>query len=466
MPVLVIPHDDYIVGHPSLDVQPVVIVEIEGHIAVHRQDQPALPAQHRELLQELRVMLPALLGQALIVQVDAVQPQPQGGVHHVPRQLLPLCGGGEHLVGADVLARLVLIVEVVPDPPYLEAVSVGPLHIPAVREGAEAPLIVVQAEPRGRDHIDALPLRHHGVQRLVPGLSADGVEAEAHLPRQGQRGVFRRHIVRDRHLHLCGLIVQALVLHIADQGVGGLHLAPGLHPVQQLYLLPLLQLPQDRAFDAAQGTHLGILHHLQHLLLPPLGVHLDMPVEPLVGKVREQPHVLRRHIDLLPLQETGGVLRGVAAAFVRVFPGPERSGHSVLRGGVQELLFRRVHIKAFIQIFLHGIYVKIYRVLPKQRLLLHHPVLQDDGQLPLGHPEILVQIRQLLAVGILVQNHPSEPYQSDYQDQCQRYDYRYYSLLHFQSSPFSQNRCMVPKRLIHHIIFGPLSHYQIFHKSP
>ena len=141
--MFVISHDDHIVRHLSLDVQPVVIVEVEGHIAVHRQDKPALPAQHRELLQKLRVMLPALLGQSLIVEIDAVQPQLQRGIHHVPGKLLPLCGGGEHLVGADVRGRLVLKVEVVPDAPYLQAVSMGALHIPAVRKGAEAPLIVV-----------------------------------------------------------------------------------------------------------------------------------------------------------------------------------------------------------------------------------------------------------------------------------------------------------------------------------
>ena len=174
------------------------------------------------------------------------------------------------------------------------------------------------------------------------------MEAQAHLPRQGQRCVFRRHIVRDGHLHLCGLISQALVLHIANQRVRGLHFAPGLHLIQQLYHLTLLQLPQDRALDATQGTHLGILCDLQHLLLAPLGVHLYMPVEPLIGKVREQPHVLCRHIKLFPFQEAGGVFRGMAAAFIGIFPSPECRGHSVVRRGVQELLLPQVHIKAFI----------------------------------------------------------------------------------------------------------------------
>ena len=175
---------------------------MEGHIVVHRQDQPALPAQHRKLFQKLHIMLAAFHGQPLEIDVHAVQPQPQGGLHHALRQLPALRRGGQHLVAAHVRSGLVLIIEIVPDAPHLQPIAMSLLHVLAAGKGAEIALIVHQAEPSGRDHIDALPLRHHGRQGVVAALAANGMKAQAHLSRQGQGGVLLGHIVRHRRLRL------------------------------------------------------------------------------------------------------------------------------------------------------------------------------------------------------------------------------------------------------------------------
>ena len=123
----------------------------------------------------------------------------------------------------------------------------------------------------------------------------------------------------------------------------------------------------------------------------------------------------------------------MAACFVRIFPSAKSSGHRVVRRSIEEFLLAHIHIKTFIQIQLHGIYVKIYRILPQQSLLLHFLVLEDDCKLPIRHSEIFIQVRKLLAIGILVQDSPSESYEGDDYNQHQSHDYRYHFLFHSQS---------------------------------
>ena len=281
MPVFVIAHDNNIVHDLSLGIQPVMIVELEGYIVVSGQYKLFLPAQHGQLPQKLYIMLSAFYRYSLKVNIDTVQPQACGSFHNILCQTLPFRRRGENLIAADRSGRLQLIIKIVPYPPYLNPGSVRLIHILPRRIGAEGALVVREAEPCGRDNIDASALLKHCVQRSVAAHSADRVPAKADPAIHGNTGIFL-HIIRHRRLLLRAVITQALVLHIADHGIGGLHPAPGLHLLENFHRFAPLKLLQNGAFNPSLDAQLRVLCYLRRGFFSPFRVDLHMPVKHLI----------------------------------------------------------------------------------------------------------------------------------------------------------------------------------------
>ena len=155
-----------------------------------------------------------------------------------------------------------------------------------------------------------------------------------------------------------------------------------------------------------------------------------MPVKKSIGIVGEHLHIFRRHIERIPLHVAGGIGRGIAAVPVGILPSLKSRRNGIHGCRIQQFLLIHIHIEAFVQIPFHRVQVEIHRVVPEHGFLFHHLILEDNRQLTLSHAVIFVQIRKLLAVGILVQNLPPKTHDADDCDQHQRHDYRYNLLFH------------------------------------
>ena len=242
-------------------------------------------------------------------------------------------------------------------------------------EVPDTSVLIRQTEPGRCNDIHTLRTGHHGVQSVITARTADRMPAQADLAVRSQGSIFRLLIIRDRSLGLFRNISQTLVLHISDHGIRCLHLAPGLHLLQNLQGISLRCLREDRALHTAPQTHRRILFQLCHLSGPPFGVDLHMSVITIIGIICEQLHIIRRHIYGIPFHETDHI-SGILCAFCcRIGSLAESRTDHFCRIGVQQQFFRHIRIKHFVHIFMDSCQIKIAYVISDQCLFFYHFVL-------------------------------------------------------------------------------------------
>ena len=161
------------------------------------------------------------------------------------------------------------------------------------------------------------------------------MKSQTHLAIQRNGGIFLRHIICHRCFHLCIYICQTLVLHIPDNGIGSFYLAPGFHLFQQFHLFSLFHFPENRAFNAALQTNLGLFCDFIGLLRSPLRIYLQMPVKYLIGIIGKQLHIICRHIKGSLRLHTGNIVQSMLSRLITV-PGISKKGcHCIHRSCIQ-----------------------------------------------------------------------------------------------------------------------------------
>ena len=221
-------------------------------------------------------------------------------------------------------------------------------YVCRICKGTEIPLVIRKTEPGRRDHIHPFPLCHHAIQGAVTGRASNSMPAQAHFPIHKPGSIRWCHIVCHRCLHFRGQIPQTFVLHIADHRVRCLHLAPGIHLLQDLHCLSLVQIPQNGTFDTTLDTDLGLLRHFHGLPDPPLGIHLYISVIGHICIICEQLHVIRCHIQSLSFQETHCICPFMGTLPVPVARLAKLGCGGIIRLSIQQLLLIQIHIEAFI----------------------------------------------------------------------------------------------------------------------
>ena len=79
--VLIVAHDNDIIGKHALLINTVVVVEIIGHIVVYGENEPFLTALNRELSDKFNIVLTVILGDSLNIYIDTVNSHIPDGFH-------------------------------------------------------------------------------------------------------------------------------------------------------------------------------------------------------------------------------------------------------------------------------------------------------------------------------------------------------------------------------------------------
>ena len=194
------------------------------------------------------------------------------------------------------------------------------LDILCTCKGAEITIVIIQAEPGGRNDIQPLSFRQHIGQGIIAAFPAYGMPCQTHFARHSDRSILLRHIIRHCQLCLSSRIGKPFIFNISHNGIGGLHLAPALHLLQYFHSLSLFHFPQNGTLNPAQHTNLRVPGNFHGLSLPPLSIDLYMSVEQRPGIVAEQFYIICSHVNRLPFGITYHVLCGMTSVPVAVFP--------------------------------------------------------------------------------------------------------------------------------------------------
>ena len=214
--------------------------------------------------------------------------------------------------------------------------------------------------------------------------------------------ILRFCISRDR-LHHYGLRIRHFpVFDIADHGVLGLHLAPGIHLVENDHFSPGGHFTDDRAFNAAGNPQAGISCDSRFLALAPFRVQPEAvgSGKGLVREIAVFGHKIQCHVQDLTVLDTDlivlcGLISGCilprAASLLRV--------HACLGETIAELAVLFGIIETVVDQSPHSshIEIEVFSYLPG--VIIGELVLEDNGIIVFALDSVIcIHIRFLRAV--------------------------------------------------------------------
>ena len=167
--MLVIAHNNYIVGYNSL-LSAVIETIIRGrNIIVYRQHEALLPAGHGKLSDKLYIVYPGLLLQTLKIEIDSVKAVCIGFIHQAVNQLFPDGGFGQQFLRLNILCNFTA--EIIDYRPDLKSHRMSLLHVASASQGFIIPFIITQCKPGRGNNIHTFRCGNQFLHCIVSGIN-------------------------------------------------------------------------------------------------------------------------------------------------------------------------------------------------------------------------------------------------------------------------------------------------------